>query len=47
MGAIIIFCLVIYILTPKKENKRKHRHTYSGKSDYEKLCDDGAKWFGW
>ena len=47
MGALIIFLLVCYLITHKKDKKRKHRRTYHTKSDYERLCDDGEKFFNW
>lgn len=47
MGTILII-LGIIILCSKNGNKAKRRHrSYFGKSDWEKTCDDGGKFFGW
>lgn len=48
MGVILII-LVIYLVFHKKDDKKKSRRhkSYSGKSDWEKTCDDGGKFFGW
>ena len=45
MGQIIIILDILYLET---RNKKKHPNTrYSGKSDWEKTCDDGGKFFNW
>ena len=47
MGPIIILLVIIYLCSRKSDkNKKRHRH-YSGKSAWERECDDGAKFFGW
>lgn len=47
MGTILVI-LGIIILCTKHDNKAKRRHrSYFGKSDWEKTCDDGGKFFGW
>lgn len=45
MGPIIIILVILYLVS---RNKKKHRRThYSGKSNWEKTCDDGGKFFNW
>lgn len=46
MGVILII-LVIYLIFHKKDDKKKRHKFYNGKSDWEKTCDDGGKFFGW
>ena len=46
MGVILII-LVIYLIFHKKDDKKKCHKSYNGKSDWEKTCDDGGKFFGW
>jgi len=46
MGPILIILAIIIICARKDEKKRHHRN-FSGKSDWEKTCDDGGKFFGW
>ena len=46
MGVILII-LVIYLIFHKKDDKKKRHGVYNGKSDWEKTCDDGGKFFGW
>lgn len=48
MGTILII-LGIIILCSKNDNKAKRHHHRSllGKSNWEKTCDDGGKFFGW
>lgn len=48
MGIIlIIFVLWLLFGNHDKDKKRNRRRSYSGKSDWEKTCDDGGKFFGW
>lgn len=46
MGLILII-LVIIIICARKDKKKRHHRTFSGKSDWEKTCDDGGKFFDW
>lgn len=46
MGPILII-LAIIIICARKNDKKRHHRKYSGKSDWEKTCDDGGKFFGW
>lgn len=45
MGVIIILLVILYLANRKKS--KKHRRNYSGKSAWEKECDEGGKFFGW
>ena len=45
MGPIIIILVILYLVSRNK--KKHHRTRYSGKSDWEKTCDDGGKFFKW
>lgn len=48
MGAVIIILGIILIIARKnKRHKKKKRTTRFGKSDWERECDDGGKFFGW
>lgn len=31
----------------RDDKKKRNRRRYSGKSDWEKTCDDGGKFFNW
>ena len=45
MGPIIIILVILFLVS---RNNKKHRHNrYSRKSDWEKTCDDGGKFFNW
>lgn len=47
MGPIVILLVIIYLCSRKSDkSKKRHRH-FSGKSAWERECDDGAKFFGW
>lgn len=46
MGVILIILFIYFCSKNNKKNKKRHRQ-YSGKSAWEKECDDGAKFFGW
>ena len=48
MGVILI--LVLILLTwrgGKNKQKKRRRRTDIGKSNWEKMCDDGGKFYGW
>lgn len=48
MGTIIVILLVVWMLSRKKRKvKRRNRNGRYGKSDWEKTCDEGGKFFGW
>ena len=47
MGPILIIIVIIYLGSRKHDKSKKHHRHYSGKSDWERECDDGAKFFGW
>jgi len=48
MGVILIVLFIVFILAKKsKGHKKRNRTTWHGKSDWEKECDDGGKFFGW
>ena len=47
MGVILIIIAIVFIMR-RQDNKKKHsKRTLWGKSDWEKTCDDGGKFFGW
>ena len=46
MGVVIIIVGIMLIITHKNKSK-KNRTTWHGKSDWERECDDGGKFFGW
>ena len=48
MGALIIALGIMLIIARKnKRHKKKNRTSWYGKSDWERECDDGGKFFGW
>jgi len=48
MGVVIIVLVMAAIIANRaKRHKKKNRTRYNGKSDWEKTCDDGGKFFGW
>mgnify|MGYP001715686410 FL=1 len=48
MGAVIIIVGIILIIAHKnKKHKKRNRTTWYGKSDWERECYDGGKFFGW
>jgi len=47
MEVIIILLILSIIANRRKKHKNKSHPRYNGKSDWEKTCDDGAKFFGW
>jgi hypothetical protein len=46
MGAVLIVLVIVFLLT-RKGKKKKNRTTFYGKSDWERECDDGGKFFNW
>ncbi len=48
MEIIVILVLILPIWRGgKKKQKKLRRRTYTGKSNREKMCDDGGKFYGW
>ena len=48
MGVILILVLILLICRGgKNKQKKRRRRTYIGKSDWEKMYDDGGKFYGW
>ena len=48
MGVVIIIVGIMLIIAHKnKGKKKKKRTTWQGKSDWERECDAGGKFFGW
>lgn len=48
MGVILILVLLLLIWRGgKNKQKKRRRQTYIGKSDWEKMCDDCGKFYGW
>ena len=48
MGVIIIIVGIMLIIAHKNKGKKKNnRTTWHEKSDWERECDDGGKFFGW
>ena len=48
MGVVIIILGIMFIIAHKnKSKKKKNRTTWHGKSDRERECDEGGKFFGW
>ena len=45
MGPIIIILVILYLVSRNK--KKHHRSRSSGKTDWEKTCDAGGKFFNW
>lgn len=46
MGAILILVLLLLIMRGGKKQKKRRCRSYIGKSDWEKMCDDGGKFYG-
>ena len=38
---------VLLVIAKHDKTKKRHKRTLWGKSDWEKTCDDGGKFFGW
>lgn len=47
MGPILIIIAVLLVIAKHDKTKKRHKQTMCGKSDWEKTCDDGGKFFGW
>ena len=47
MGPILIIIAVLLVIAKHNTNQKRHKRTLWGKSDWEKTCDDGGKFFGW
>lgn len=48
MEVILIILALMYVSSKRdKKKKKRTRHSSWGKSDWEKTCDDGGKFFGW
>ena len=47
MGPILIIIAVLLAIAKHNKKKKRHKRTLWGKSDWEKTCDDGGKFFGW
>lgn len=47
MGTIVIILGIIILCSKDNKNTKHHHKSYFGKSDWEKTCDDGGKFFGW
>lgn len=48
MGVVLIVLAILFLLSrSSKRKKKKNRTTLWGKSDWERECDDGGKFFGW
>ena len=47
MGPILIIIAVLLVIAKHDKTKKRRKRTLRGKSDWEKTCDDGAKFFGW
>lgn len=47
MGPILIIIAVLLVIAKHDKTKKHCKRTLWGKSDWEKTCDDGGKFFGW
>lgn len=48
MGVVLIVLFICFVLAKKRKRGRKrNRTTWHRKSDWEKTCDEGGKFFGW
>ena len=48
MGVTLILVLILLIWRGgKKKQIKRRRRTYTSKSDWEKMCDEGGKFYGW
>ena len=43
----LIHLTVLLVIAKHDKTKKRHKRTLCGKSDWEKTCDDGGKFFGW
>ena len=42
-----IHLTVLLFIAKHDKTKKRHKRALCGKSDWEKTCDDGGKFFGW
>lgn len=42
MGPILIIIAVLLVIAKHDKTKKRHKRTLWGKSDWEKICDDGG-----
>ncbi len=48
MGVVLIVLFICFVLAKRRKRGRKrNRTTWHGKSDWEKTCDEGGKYFRW
>ena len=50
MGAVLIVLFILFAISrnsDKSKKQKRRRRSYFGKSDWEKTCDDGGKFFNW
>ena len=48
MGAVIIVLFILFVISRNSNKKQKRRRrSYFGKSEWERTCDDGGKFFNW
>ncbi len=47
MGVILIIIAIVFIMRRQEKKKKHSKRTLWGKSDWEKTCDDGGKFYGW
>lgn len=47
MATILILLGIIFLCTKNENKAKRHRRSCFGKSDWEKTCDEGGKFFGW
>lgn len=47
MGPILIAIAVLFIIARHDKTKKRSKKRLWGKSDWERTCDDGGKFFGW
>ena len=43
----LIYLAMLLVIAKHDKTKKRHKRTLCGKSDWEKTCDDGGKFFGW
>lgn len=47
MGVVLIVLFICFVLGKRRRGRKRNRTTWHGKSDWEKTCDEGGKFFGW
>lgn len=47
MGPILIAIAAFFIIAKQDKKKKRSRRTLWGKSDWERTCDDGGRFYGW